>query len=295
MSCASGCMSGWRRCRRDGNGAVKEGSDPPRDAVVNTLDAHGVQKCSILGAGAPLARPGACRSAPARPSPGRARAPRRPAPCPAPPPGPPSRSLRHAAVEDPVALVGHVGLVAHRPSLGIGQQVGDPPARVAPAEAHDLHGEAKALSQPVNLLSVLGDHHEPARGRRHDLLPQQRAAASLDETEVGVDLVRAVDREVQLELRRRAARPRCRPRGRARRWPPRPPRRGSAAVVPASGRRPPRSPTTRPCPSPGPRSSLLEQLRRRLRRRGARGGELIGARDGHGRSIARRSRRRVAA
>ena len=46
--------------------------------------------------------------------------------------------------------------------------------------------------------ALVGDHHHAGRGRRHDLFPQQRAAAALDQGEVGADLVGAVDGHVEL-------------------------------------------------------------------------------------------------
>jgi len=56
------------------------------------------------------------------------------------------------------------------------------------------------LSQPKELLDHLarvGDHHHALGRGGDDLLAQQRAAAALDEGEVGVDLVGAVDDEVE--------------------------------------------------------------------------------------------------
>jgi hypothetical protein len=42
-----------------------------------------------------------------------------------------------------------------------------------------------------------GDHDHPVRRRGDDLLAQQRAAAALDEIERGIDLVGAVDGEIE--------------------------------------------------------------------------------------------------
>ena len=56
-----------------------------------------------------------------------------------------SAPLGQRAVEDEVALVGQVGLaVVGEPLDGVGQQAGEPAARVAPREAHDLDGQAEA-------------------------------------------------------------------------------------------------------------------------------------------------------
>ena len=46
----------------------------------------------------------------------------------------------------------------------------------------------------------VGDHDHARGGRGNDLFPQQRAAAALDQAEIGPDLVGAVDG--QIELRR---------------------------------------------------------------------------------------------
>ena len=108
---------------------------------------------------------------------------------------------RDRAIEDQVALVGQVGLAGVvGAQLRVGQERGQPPARVAPAEAHHLHGEARVLAQALDELRRLGDHHEPARGRDHDLLAQERAAAALDQPEPRVHLVGAVQGEVERRL-----------------------------------------------------------------------------------------------
>ncbi len=58
----------------------------------------------------------------------------------------------------------------------------------------------------------IGDHNHPRRGRGDDLLAQQRAAAALDQRQVGRDLVCAVDGQIELgrlvERRQRNAEPR---------------------------------------------------------------------------------------
>jgi hypothetical protein len=64
----------------------------------------------------------------------------------------------------------------------------------------DLHRQAEALAEALHPLGRLGHDHEPAGGRDHDLLPQQRPAATLDQPQPVVDLVRAVQGQVQLHL-----------------------------------------------------------------------------------------------
>ena len=49
----------------------------------------------------------------------------------------------------------------------------------------------------VDPFGIVGDHDHAIRRRGHDLLPQQRAAAALDQVERGIDFVGAVDREVE--------------------------------------------------------------------------------------------------
>ena len=47
-------------------------------------------------------------------------------------------------------------------------------------------------------LAVVDYHHHPVGCSRDDLLPQERPAATLDHAELAVDLVGAVDREIEL-------------------------------------------------------------------------------------------------
>ena len=76
-------------------------------------------------------------------------------------------------------------------------------------ERHHLDRQRKAAERR-NEFALVGDDDHAGGGRRHDLLAQERAAAALDEAEVGRDLVGAVDREVELgrlvERRQRHAR-----------------------------------------------------------------------------------------
>ena len=47
-------------------------------------------------------------------------------------------------------------------------------------------------------LGVVGDHHHAIRGHGDDFFAQQRAAAALDEPQRAVDLVGAIDGQVEL-------------------------------------------------------------------------------------------------
>ena len=63
-------------------------------------------------------------------------------------------------------------------------------------ERNDLDRQRKA-AENIDPFGVVGDHDHAIRGRRHDLFPQQRAAAALDQIERGIDLVGAVDGEIE--------------------------------------------------------------------------------------------------
>ncbi len=59
-------------------------------------------------------------------------------------------------------------------------------------------GSGKAPSSATSLVeSAITDH--PFRGGGDDLLAQQRAAAALDQSELGIDFVRPVDRQIELQ------------------------------------------------------------------------------------------------
>ena len=111
-----------------------------------------------------------------------------------------STPARDLAVEDQVALVGAVRVLAVHPQPGVGRELGKPPARVAPAEADHLDRQPRPLAEALHALGRLGHDHEAARGGDHDLLAQERAAAALDEPEPRVDLVGAVERQVERRL-----------------------------------------------------------------------------------------------
>ena len=53
------------------------------------------------------------------------------------------------------------------------------------------------MAEHFDLLARVGDDDEAARRRGHQFLAQERAAAALYEREVGADLVRAVNGEVE--------------------------------------------------------------------------------------------------
>ncbi len=68
---------------------------------------------------------------------------------------------------------------------------------VAPkAELVDFDRQRKP-AECRHLLRDIGNHHHPIGSGGHNLLPQQCAAAALDEIELGVELIRAVDGQVE--------------------------------------------------------------------------------------------------
>ena len=148
---------------------------------------------------------------------------------------------RDPAVEDPVAVVGDERRRAVSRSRGWQPRHGAG-GRRGPRERHDLYRQAAPGAEARHEL-LGGDEDDLApRGGGDDPLPRERPAVALDEVELRVDLVGAVDRDVERSAgqlgdgRGRAIRERRdRPRGGDPRTPsPWPPRR------PAPGRRLPR-------------------------------------------------------
>ena len=65
------------------------------------------------------------------------------------------------------------------------------------AERNDFDRQRKR-PEHWDQLGRIGDHRHPLRGRGDDLLAQERAAAALDQPELRIDLVRPVDRQIEL-------------------------------------------------------------------------------------------------
>ena len=69
------------------------------------------------------------------------------------------------------------------------------------SEGDHLHGNRGVRPKPVHQLAAVDDDREAVARRRDDLLAQQRAAQSLDQIErAALDLVRTVDREIDLAM-----------------------------------------------------------------------------------------------
>ena len=80
---------------------------------------------------------------------------------------------------------------------GAGQDLLDAPERSAPAEGDHRDGQPAGRAQARHELRFLDDDDAPARRERDELFPHHRAAAPLECLLAGIDLVRAVDAEVE--------------------------------------------------------------------------------------------------
>ena len=104
---------------------------------------------------------------------------------------------REGAVEDPVALVGDEDVVVGAaPDVHLGAHVGEVLLLGPPRELHDLDGQRVLAPEARRELGRIDDDDLAQARLRDDLLAEQRTAAALDQVELGVDLVRAVDRQV---------------------------------------------------------------------------------------------------
>jgi hypothetical protein len=117
-------------------------------------------------------------------------------------------------LDDVVAVVGDEGLLRLRVRVfsPLGRSGGDSPQpgvesrqsveegadeaqRVERAEGDDLDGDGARAAEARHELGLVDDDDEAGAGALDHLLAEQRAAAALDEVEVRVDLVGAVDGE----------------------------------------------------------------------------------------------------
>ena len=86
------------------------------------------------------------------------------------------------------------------------EHLADESQRVGRAEGDDLDGDGARAPEPRHELGLVDDDDEPVPGALDHLLPEQRPAAALDEVEVRVDLVGAVDGEADAGAREREQR-----------------------------------------------------------------------------------------
>jgi hypothetical protein len=127
-------------------------------------------------------------------------------------PGNTGKHLRHGGgivnapqrgVDDPVPAIRDKSMAV--PALPQLQRTGrldsrdgafDRPPRGGKAEGSHLDRQREA-AEHVDPFASIGDHDHP-RGRcRHDLFPQQGAAATLDEAQIGGNFVGAVHRQIE--------------------------------------------------------------------------------------------------
>jgi hypothetical protein len=116
-------------------------------------------------------------------------------------------------LHDVVAVVGEERRVrvlpiggGDRPQPGVEarhsiEHLADEAERVGRAEGDDLDGDGARAAEPRHELGLVDDDDEPIAGALDHLLPEQRPAAALDEVEVRVDLVGAVDGEADAGAR----------------------------------------------------------------------------------------------
>mmetsp|Transcript_34219 Transcript_34219/g.107885 ORF Transcript_34219/g.107885 Transcript_34219/m.107885 type:complete len:295 (+) Transcript_34219:136-1020(+) len=120
--------------------------------------------------------------------------------------------LREVQVHDVVAVVSHSRLVAvrsvgrggaeaeHGLAAGDGRQRLDEAQGVLVAERGDLHREREARAEAVAELGLVDDDDELVGADLHHLLAEEGAAAALHEVKRRVDLVGAVDGDVELAV-----------------------------------------------------------------------------------------------
>src|SRR5579872_4215139 len=93
------------------------------------------------------------------------------------------------AVQNVVVIVGDVWMPAGASQLARQAQRGKAPASRRPAKWHDLDRQWDAASQAGYELASVHHHDEPASGGRHDLFPQQGAAAPFDQVQLRIHLI----------------------------------------------------------------------------------------------------------
>jgi len=107
-----------------------------------------------------------------------------------------------AAVGDEVAIVADHRLALSPPqrdptiTAHLRHQLGKLAQRGTGPERHDLDGKGKG-SERRDLLRPIGDDHQPPGVCGNDFFPDQRSAAPLDQIKLGIDLVGAIDGEIE--------------------------------------------------------------------------------------------------
>ena len=106
-------------------------------------------------------------------------------------------------IHDVIGLVGDQRPVAVHPQRHIAaqhihrhQSLFDQGLGGLPTERNHLHRQRKR-PELRHFLGSIGDHDHLVAGRGHDLFLQQRRPAALDQTQIQVELIRTVNRQVQ--------------------------------------------------------------------------------------------------
>ena len=164
---------------------------------------------------------------------------------------------------------GRAGSSSSRPRLGSNANARQPLCRLRPAEGDDLDRQRRARAELIDALFGGRHQHVVVAGEGDELLAQQRAAAALDGVERGIDLVGAIDAEVEALDRRRGWSAECPDRGPALRCGR---RSGPGEISPSATRRPSSrmtasavEPVPRPTSMPGATRSAAATASRRRR------------------------------
>ena len=66
-----------------------------------------------------------------------------------------------------------------------------------PPELYHLQGHGTSRPQCGHRLGVVDHDGQSSRGLGHHLLPEKRAPEALDEVQLGIDLIGAIDRQIE--------------------------------------------------------------------------------------------------
>ena len=104
------------------------------------------------------------------------------------------------AVHDETAVIRDPGsgwITVQRPRLGGNSQTRQPLCGLRPTEGDDLDRQRRARAEPIDALFRGRYQHVVVTREGNELLAEERAAPALDGVERGIDLVGAVDAEVE--------------------------------------------------------------------------------------------------
>mmetsp|Transcript_21442 Transcript_21442/g.34289 ORF Transcript_21442/g.34289 Transcript_21442/m.34289 type:complete len:204 (-) Transcript_21442:378-989(-) len=81
-----------------------------------------------------------------------------------------------------------------------GRKLGDLPHGVLVAKRHNFNGNREARAESVTNLRLIHDHNKLLRAQLHDFLAEERAAPSLDQIQLRVNLVRPINGHIQVRV-----------------------------------------------------------------------------------------------